>query len=72
MRNRDRRAQPLSLATRTVDEAIADTMEGASALLTLARGLNPEVLTANDVAAANALLLGLVRAVGDLRRSRHQ
>jgi hypothetical protein len=72
MRNRDRRARPLSLATRTADEAIADTIEGASALLTLAQGLNPEVLTAIDIAAANALLLGLVRAVGDLRRSRHQ
>jgi hypothetical protein len=72
MRNRDKRARPLSLATRTVDEAIADTIESASALLTLAQGLNSEGLTANDVAAANALLLGLVRAVGDLRRSRHQ
>lgn len=71
MRNRDRRAQPLNVVSRSVDEAIADTIEGASALLTLARSVNPEVLTANDVAAANALLLGLVRAVGDLRRSRH-
>lgn len=71
MRNREKRAQPLSLVARTADEAIADTIEGATALLTLAQSVNPEVLTANDVAAANALLLGLVRAVGDLRRSRH-
>jgi len=63
--------KPLNAAPRSVDELIADLIEGATALAAMAERWNPEAITAADTGAASATLLGLTRSLGELRRARH-
>lgn len=68
---RDDWCKPLNAAQRSVDELIADLIEGATALASMAGRWNPEAITTADTAAASATLLGLTRTFGELRRARH-
>lgn len=62
--------KPLNAAPCSVDQLIADLIEGATALAVMAGRWNTEAITTADTAAASATLLGLTRLLGKLRRAR--
>jgi hypothetical protein len=63
--------KPLDASPRSADELIADLIEGAGALVGIAKLWNPESVTAADTASASATLVELLRTVKQLRRARN-